>query len=100
MDTQPLYVFADADGRPPAPWTAYKAWSRFQLRNWGETRMTVHQLRHLALSALIAQEGISLADAAAFAGHRDSRILAEVYAHALDDHQGQDRTALERGGVG
>lgn len=95
-----VYVFAGSDGQPPAAWTTYKAWTRAQEKAWGEVRITVHGLRHLALSALITAEGVSLADAAAYAGHSDSRILAETYAHALANHRDRVRRALEEGGVG
>lgn len=94
-----VYVFADGKGNVPAPWTAYKAWSRSQERAWGKERLTVHGLRHLGLSALV-DAGVPLADIAKFAGHADIRILMEVYVDAMDGHQERIRDGLSAGGLG
>jgi integrase len=94
-----VYVFASQSGRLPAPWSAHRAWSRAQERRWGKVRLTVHGLRHLALSVLVAQ-GVALPDVAAHAGHSDSRTLSAIYAHAMHDREERIAKALKAGGVG
>jgi integrase len=95
----PMYVFADRSGGVPAAWTAHRAWTRAQEKQWGKVRLTVHQLRHLLLSSLVAT-GLPLTDVAKVAGHTDISVLSQTYAHALSDHQSRVREAMAKDGVG
>jgi integrase len=94
-----VYVFADDRGRAPNAWAAHGAWRRAQIAAWGEARLTVHGLRHLVLSSLVAA-GLPLTDTARVAGHNGIATLAAVYAHALADHQRRVRKAFRDAGVG
>lgn len=99
------YAFT-IEGEPVPPMGAYQAWTKAQKAakadgRWSGPLTTVHGLRHLALSTLVHQPGVSIADAAAIAGHADGgRTVVETYLHRLDEDRERLRKALVEGGLG
>ncbi len=78
------FVFPSADGSARSPngwlkWEFYPALKRAQVRPF-----RFHDLRHFAVSQLIAQ-GANILQIARIAGHADPSITLRVYAHLLSD---------------
>jgi integrase len=104
--TKTEYLFVGTDRKPFGAFAAYQAWSKARDRattegSWTGEPLTVHGLRHLALSTFVHAPNVSIADAAALAGHADGgRTVVETYVHQLDDDRERIRQALEDGGLG
>jgi integrase len=79
-------VFPTAVGTPQNPTTAAEREFRHALRRAGLPRLAFrfHDLRHYAVSQLIAQ-GASILQVARVAGHSDPSVTLRVYGHLMAD---------------
>ena len=78
------FVFPSAKGEPLSPngwlkWEFYPALDRA-----GVKRFRFHDLRHFAVSQLVAQ-GANILQIARIAGHADPSITLRVYSHLMTD---------------
>lgn len=93
-------VFPSGTGRPLSDKALYAALRRV-IAAAGVPSVTPHELRHGALSLLLAL-GVEFPVAVAIAGHRSPRMLSEVYGHPLKEGFERAAKALDEalGGQG
>jgi integrase len=79
-------VFADPFGRPfnPAVEVEHQFQHALRKSKLGERAVRFHDLRHYAVSQLIAQ-GANVLQIARVAGHADPAVTLRVYAHLFED---------------
>lgn len=59
----------------------------------GLDRVTLHRARHCAVSMLVAA-GLDVKTVQTYAGHSDSRVTLDIYAHQLPDRQARDAATV------
>ncbi len=77
-------VFASTRGGPFTP-TNVDRRARKALRAVGLQPITLHELRHVAVSSLLAA-GLDVKAAQTIAGHADARMTLDRYGHAMPGH--------------
>ncbi|HWO93418.1 MAG TPA: site-specific integrase [Dehalococcoidia bacterium] len=88
------YVFPGEDGGPCSANAIRLALSRGLKRAGIEKHVRIHDLRHSAISALLAGGG-SLQDAQALAGHTSISLTADLYAHFMPDQRAATAARIE-----
>jgi len=75
-------LFCTAHGAPLLGGNVLRAFRRLLRRAGLPDRYRLHDLRHTAVSALLA-DGVPLAEVAQLAGHANAGVTARLYAHAI-----------------
>jgi integrase len=88
------YVFARADGRPIDPDEATKRFREI-VRGAGLPQLTLHGLRHLCATWLLA-EGIPLRAVSEMLGHSSPNVTLGIYSHSLPGVAQEAALAMDR----
>lgn len=78
------HIVTSSLGGPLHPQNLTRWWERYRVKH-GFDSISFHQLRH-TFATLLVSNGIDIVTAKTLMGHSDTKMLTELYAHAVDEN--------------